>query len=177
MAFARSKYDGDVALARAGPTVSRIALLSSTVFGCFSASDLHARQAPPRDVADRAMHLCGFIRRVGLHEFIHLCHTPQVVAEVADEVLCVNTTVNLGAGVAERHHWIVCTVARRTSRRRIFGNDMFILCFLGSVHQHVLDESSCLRPRLEHPVDLKICWLRRGARMVVCQKLDTQMRK
>ena len=46
----------------------------------------------PCDVADRAMHLCGFFKRAGPPGIPPaLPHIPQVVVEVAEEIVCVNT--------------------------------------------------------------------------------------
>ena len=58
-----------------------------------------------------------------------------------------------------------------------FRSGTFISRFLGRVHQRVLDVSSCLRPRLENPVDLYICRLRVGARMAAGQFLHPEVTK
>ena len=94
------------------------------------------------------------LARARTEEISQLCHILQIVVEVADGVVCINTAVTLGAGVSEQNHWKRRTVTRRNSRQRKFRNGMFIPYFLGRAHQRVLDESSCLRPRQKHRVDL-----------------------
>ena len=115
------------ALARAGPTMSRITLVSRSVLWCFSASELQARQAL-RVMSRTAPCISVASSSQLVSRIFQLWHISRVAVEVGDEVGCISTVVNIGAGVSKRHNWIMWSVARRKHRNGMLHPDPSVAC-------------------------------------------------